>query len=760
MRAALLASPGSAGAVAALLLCLGIAGCGPSDPVARIQAQQQAGDLQGSLEPLRELLEERPDDPQVLFLYGRALSLTGQPSLAEWPLRKAMEDPEWLVPAGIQLAFGALSSRNYASAIQVTTRMLEAEPENVQALLMRANAYAHSKRDYEQALADVDRIFELDPDLVDALEPRILALLGLERIEEAGAAIEELGERIEETELGPDVRAWHCATRAIFADESGESERAAELWADCLERHPSSPKVVPQAVEFYQGRGQFDRVLEILREALEKEPARREYRVALAERLRMTGKKGEAEDLLREATGSESPELAAGAWLDLAGHHQALGEHRAALQALERVLELTRQVSSPHPELLLSYADMLVLAGELDRALEVTNEMETAAHREMIRARVAQERGDPVQALEHFEDAFRHWPDNPWARYHAALAAEAIGDFDRAIEAYRYAIRIAAGATDARTRVARLHVAEGRPAEAQALLRIQSQHDPLDLEGEIFSLRLWAWLGRTQPLRRSLAVFRSQRPDLLGRALASTAEGVRERAGPAAALRMLLEAQGLDLEDPRHADALRALVRLSHEAGPPDAAEPAVAAALRAHPDAAAFHEIHGLWLELHDAPPAEVRAAYERALEIDAADARALAGLARIALAGDPERALSFFDRAAAADPGDVEALRGAAQALRASGRAGAAEERLEALLRAHPYDAAAAAELARLQLERGEASERTLERAKRAVRFGGGADALDLLSRVYERRNEPERATEAAARARALREGAVPEA
>jgi tetratricopeptide (TPR) repeat protein len=475
--------------------------------------------------------------------------------------------------------------------------------------------------------------------------------------------------------------------------------------------------------------------------------------VGLAEGLRVTGRTEEAEAVLREATQAAAPAAAAAAWVDLAGPFQALGQHPAALEAAEHAMQLARQQGGPNPDFLLSYADMLVLAGELDRALEIADEMTVPAHQELVRARVAQERGDAVTALQHFDEAFRLWPNNPWARYEAALAAEQAGDFDRAIDEYRYVIRLAAGATDARTRLARLHLAEGRPLQALEMLRLRSGSAPLDVEGELLSLRLWGQLGRAEPLRRSLNAFHKLGPQLQGTALASAAEGVREHAGPATATRLLLEAH-LDLTVPQQADALRALVRFAHEAGEPEPAESAVAAALRAHPDAAVFHEVEALSLELGGAEPAAVRSAYEKALEGDPGDARALAGLARLALADDPERALALFEQAVAADPGDVEAERGAVRALVALGRSAQAEERLEALLRSHPYDAAAASELARLALERGDAGEGTLERAQRAVRFGGGADALDLLSRVHERRNESEQATEAAARARALRE------
>jgi Tfp pilus assembly protein PilF len=222
---------------------------------------------------------------------------------------------------------------------------------------------------------------------------------------------------------------------------------------------------------------------------------------------------------------------------------------------------------------------------------------------------------------------------------------------------------------------------------------------------------------------------------------------------------MLASAPGVDFNDPRYAAALRAFVRFSHEAA--ETAEPraAVEAILAAHPDSGAFQEIRGLDLELSGAPVEAVRAAYARALELEPQNARALAGLGRLALGDDPEAALGFFDRAAAADPSDPDPKLQAAKALVASGKLAQAEERLDGMLLEHPFEAEAAAERARLDLERGVATPRTLERARRAVRFGGGADAFDLLGRVHAQRDEPEPAARAAERARALREAPASE-
>ena len=72
-----------------------VAGCGPNDPIQQAREQMAAGKFAESLELLRETIGAEPDNPELLFLYGRVLYETGQPGLAGWPLRKAMKDPKW-----------------------------------------------------------------------------------------------------------------------------------------------------------------------------------------------------------------------------------------------------------------------------------------------------------------------------------------------------------------------------------------------------------------------------------------------------------------------------------------------------------------------------------------------------------------------------------------------------------------------------------------------------------------------------------------
>jgi tetratricopeptide (TPR) repeat protein len=742
-------------AVALLLLAVAL-GCGPGDPLEAIRQQQAAGDFAGSIEPLRALLRERPKDPETNYLYGRALVLTGQPSLATWSLHQAMDDPAWLAPAGMQLAQASLITGDLNEAVKVTTRILEKHPDDAQALLYRAQAQAHWKIDPKAALADANRALELQPDLIEAYEPKILALLALDRHDEADEALAEAGRRLAESDAPARLLAWHCSTTAIFAADAGDQDKARETWKDCLEKYPTEPAVVTNAVEFYDKHRELERSIEVLRKALDGAPSQRSFRSALAERLRLVGRAAEGEALLREPTSDKDPRVAVTAWSDLAKFLHATGDHGAAADALAQAVKRVREVEEPGPQLLFQYADALVVSHQLDRALEVAKEIPVPAQSHLIRGRVAQERGDPAGALKEFDQALRVWPDNAVARYYTALAAEQKGDFDRALEEYRYAIRVDVGATDARTRAAKLLIAQGEYLRAYQVLFLEVDKAPLEPEGEALGMYLMARVANPKQLHQALTGLAQRQPGRLPLALTRGAEGAAERAGPRAALNLLVGAPGVDYTSPHAAPLLRALVRYAHAAGKPSIARKAIDAALAAHPEVAIFHEIQGLQLELGDASD-EARAAYQRALELDPKNAGALAGLGRLALHGEPAQAVGFFDRAAAANPADPSAELGAARALRASGRTDEAERRLDALLDKNPFLAEAAAEIVSIDLERGTITPKTLDRAQRAARFGGGVEAYEQLSQVYTRLDQPDQAAEAAKRAQILRKRAA---
>ena len=701
-----------------LSLCL-LGGCSGSSDADQAAALQKAGQFEQSLEPLRRALEKDPDNRELHYRKGVALAQAGRPTEAVWALRKAMEDPEWLSRAGLVLASAALRAQNNELALETADRVLAEDPENVDALVIRANVRLALRSQFEEALEDAERALEIDPDRREANMARVVALLGLERGEEAGEALIEIEISADDESVNPKMEARLCAARSVFVNEKGDVDAAAESFRDCLEEFPTDSQVVDNALEFYDGSGDGAQSIEVLRQVLEEQPLALSYRAQLAGRLRALGQVSEAEELLREATelDTKTPEAA---WVELARHHAALGDIPAMAIAYERAVDVAED---PTPDLRFAAADGLLGAQRFDEALAAGQALDLPAHRDLIVGRVLYERREMKEALERIEAALRLWPENPGARYYAALTAERLGDFDRAIEEYRYSIRSDAAATDARYRLAMLHEAEGRYDRAVSAASSAAGRSPTDADATMVAIRAAASGGlndRVKPLLKSLRGVDA----LQARGLVALAEGTNVRAGPAAAAALLVDAKNLNLTHAGNAELLRALVIYRGSNGGEGRVSAAVSAALKRHPDVADFHEIHGLRLEFTGAPVTETRLAFERALEIKPDHERALLGLARLEAAnGRVEEAHSLLARAIEASPESDAPLRAKAELLIDAGRPEEAERALEELLHHNPYAGGAAATLASLRRGRGVVDARTSEFEARATRFASGS-------------------------------------
>jgi len=728
------ASLRAAASVLAVAVSASLVGCGRTDSLERIRKLQDAShDFAATIEPLRELIASRPDDPEVQFRYGMALIATDQRALAVWPLQKALTSPEWEERAVLPLAQAFVATGSYDDAIEMCGRALEKRPDDVAALMLRSYTRIESRRDYGGALADADRVLEIDPDNTDALVPRTVALLALERVDEAAKALDTLEALYRDESLGLHGSPGLCTAQASFAKEKGEIARAEELYERCLEKFPADGVLISDALSFFDELGKPERSQQILEKALAEMPEAHSYRTALVLRLRAEGKKDEGEQVQRAGTTHEAPLVAAEAWAGLGALAVEDGKYEEAITAFQNARALD---STNSPQLLFSYADALVIAGRPDEALKLAESMSVPAHRDLVRGRVALATGDPAAALKRFEAGLLLWPNNAIARYYAGIAAERLGAFGRAIEEFRYAMRIDSTATDAYLRLARIHEAANRDEDALAALSFEPGGRPDEVEAMLLETRILAKLGKftTVPpgVRKRLPAER------LGAAVAALAEGVREKRGPAAAADAVRKAEGVRLDDPVFAEALSALIENLALARRSAEGLARAEVAARAHPDSAILQALRGRALVLNGASTANARAAFERALALDANQPRALAGLARLErAAGEREAALESYDRAIAADPTNAASALESAALLVELDRRDDAEKRLQSVLEEFPYDAEAAMALADLRLARG-ADAREL--ARRAVEFRGGAAAKALLERA--RSADPESA------------------
>jgi tetratricopeptide (TPR) repeat protein len=192
---------------------------------------------------------------------------------------------------------------------------------------------------------------------------------------------------------------------------------------------------------------------------------------------------------------------------------------------------------------------------------------------------------------------------------------------------------------------------------------------------------------------------------------------------------------GLDLTDPAHSLALRALIAQLASLDRHDEAQKRVAAALELHPEAAAFHDLSGRAALASGGDSAKARASFERALELEAERATALIGLAEIAAAaGETQEAIALYDRAVASAPDDPAAARAAVALLWAQDRFEERERRLAEMVARNPRDAVAANALAVSLAERGGDLDQALAAAKRAAFFAAAIpEAQETLGWVH---------------------------
>ncbi len=714
-------------ALAALAAVIAVALAGSRNPALQlddIRNYQGTGRFAATIKPLRKLLKEAPEDSELNHLYGLALLQTGQSSLAIWSLREAAQDPDRAIDDGILLVRAILDGGSAEEAALAASRVLEIAPENVDVLNLLIAARLKARQS-EEALADVERLLELEPGDSGAMISRLVALLNLDRADEAEEALAEISEAIKNREGGFEWEPRVCGGTATFMKEKGDLEAAELLWNDCLEQFPGEEIIVFSGIEFFNERSQPRRGIEILRRALEADPTHLGFIDAYANRLGNAGETEEAERLLLAAT--EDGVNDRRAWFTLADYHEQRGELTKAAEAMAAGLERMGQIPSL---MLASYVDLLIRAGYHEKAEETIPEFDgDPVYSNFLRGRLLVVRGKPREAIEVLEAGLRVWPDNSAARELIAAAAEQLGDYDRAVSEYIEALRVEHDNRIAFFNLLRLLEAIGRGEEAGAVFDRYWREKPRDPESLVEAIR-FANRARQQ-VRLDQAVRRlGEIPGYRGVLAVELASIKALRKGPARGAASIRQSK-LDLTRPNNGSALQALVEYLVSDGKVGEALSAADAAVTEHPDLALFHEVRADALRAGGTPNL-AREALERALALEPERASALAKLASLAAErGERIAAIALYDRAIGAEPDEPKYAWQAIQLFVRAGEDVEAGRRLDALLIREPIHADAAGLRARQLIESDR--ERALTLARSAVRLGGGPDAFETLGRVY---------------------------
>jgi tetratricopeptide (TPR) repeat protein len=193
----------------------------PEAPVIRARALRGAADIyylelrdtKRAIEVYRELIRQCPDAPETL---------QGRIHLAD---------------------LLHVYKRDHRAAITELAAEIAMNPPQSAELSYRVAKLYFEVGDYQQAEVEaknVARKYETSPFVDDALFLQAQALGMMEgKREDAAKAFEALAERFPESELQPHALFEVAKARS----ESGEEERAIELWIQALERHPDPAHV-------------------------------------------------------------------------------------------------------------------------------------------------------------------------------------------------------------------------------------------------------------------------------------------------------------------------------------------------------------------------------------------------------------------------------------------------------------------------------------------------------------------------------------
>ena len=525
-----------------------------------------------------------------------------------------------------------------------------------------------------------------------------------------------------------------CLARAKLVHDRGrDAARSGALALECADKFQEHPSIVLATASLLDRLDRGEEGTKLVRARFEKDPSNLELRAGLAQRLISEDKFSEAEQLVVEE--AEKRNTAAG-WSALATLRRRLRNADGALEAIDHAIAVS-QADSEREELYADRADLLLDMGRLAEAKDALDQIESDVYRNVIEGRLAELRGDGVEALAKYSAALEQWPDNWSLRTRAAKIAFESGDVDRALVELREVTRHAPKETDAALQMAQIHLSRGELQEAYAFaMRHVHERGATGPEGHLVAARAAAAARRSEEVSQVLA-------DLISRddgkfaavALAEHARLTATLRSPKDALAALDDAVAksqLDLTRPENFIALRQGATLAVEVSGADAGLARVDAALSRAPRRADLLALRALLLaqagRLEDARESATAAL---AANADESLAHLALGLAQRG-SGDTKGAVESFDRALALDATLSDAGYFAAQTLATSGNAPAAKQRLERLVRVYPDHAGALNDLAWMLAEEGVELDRAERLAQYATRLSGRAEMFDTFGYV----------------------------
>jgi tetratricopeptide (TPR) repeat protein len=390
-------------------------------------------ELRTAVAELQAAVGRSPQNAVLRFHLGRALVRQGQLDQARVQFEEAIKQRPNLTAARLALAEVHMARRDYAAALQTVRELLQLDPGNLPAKLLRHAALV-ATGNLVQARADLETVLKEHPGSREAL----LAMASLNLVERRYAEAEQQFRKLHESAPAGDLRALIGWTETYAAQ--GRYDQAIAVLKKELAQDEKRSAVRLALANALARAGQWDEAIAHYSRLIQENPKAGHLYLRLGEAQRRKGDLQGGLASFRKAVDLMPKEPSA--LLALALMQDQLGQYRDSQQTYERILQL----EPDHPIALNNLAYLLAeRGGDLDRALTLAQRARQKLPQDhnvadtlgwiYIKKNLAD------NAIEIFRELTRKEPGNPTFHYHLGMALYQKGDRVAARQALQNALR-------------------------------------------------------------------------------------------------------------------------------------------------------------------------------------------------------------------------------------------------------------------------------------------------------------------------------
>lgn len=492
-----------------ILLIAGGIGCSCEDPEVKFQklmtdakTYKEKEDYKAARIALMSAIDLKPKDADAYFRLAEVLVHLQRLPEAFESYNTAINYNPLHREARLQLAAIALAGRQYEMAENHVTKLLEANPQDIEGKILQANLEAIGPRkNYKRAREILMEVLAKEPNNVSAL-----ASVAHTQMEE-GNAKEAEDYLAKALKIDPKNKPLQMALADLYSRQ-GRLDEAQKLLTNLVEQNPDQTGLRYIFGEFLLRRGQSDAALEQYQKTIETQPLNHAARDRLYDMYLTRQKVAEAKALTASLVKSNAvdPGVAyfQGRDFELDGKGEealekfidsikvlnnfapafrraglielALGKEQEGLEHLNQAVGIDPSDVGAR----LALARTLYAKGELSQATEHIEQILSRYPRQLganlLRADIALVQGEIEKAREVYEFFVQAFPDNPSAFFKMGLLEEKASKPEKAVEWYEKTLKFDVNVLAPGRRYAMLTAqSKGIPAAVDSLKKLREQ---------------------------------------------------------------------------------------------------------------------------------------------------------------------------------------------------------------------------------------------------------------------------------------------